>query len=113
MSSEKDLADLFKKWNNLNQDVAGSFQELDFSSIKDSRKIQREIEDYIYKILLQSAPSSILELLPEDCGTMELGLNTKTQKFYFLMEDPEDPGLILAITIDEEKNVEIIKDFQK
>jgi uncharacterized protein YdcH (DUF465 family) len=117
MSSQKNIVELFEQWENLNKDVAGSFQELDFSTIKNIRKEQRKIEDSIYEILLDSAPASILEILPDTCGEMELGLNTRSRKFYFLMEDPDQKEgedlRILAITIDKDKNVETIEDFEK
>lgn len=117
MSTSKNLTNLFDQWKSLNEKVAGSFQELDFSAIKNIRKEQRDVEDAIYEILRSSASSSLLEILPDTCGEMELGLNTKTRTFYFLMEDPdqkEDEELqILAITIDEDGNINTIKDFEK
>jgi hypothetical protein len=117
MSTPKNLANLFDQWERLNEEVAGSFQEFDFSAIKKVRNEQRDVEDAIYEILLDSAPSSLLEILPDTCGEMEIGLNTQARKFYFLMEDPdqeEDEEMkILAITIDETGKVETIKDFEK
>lgn len=117
MSTPKNLTNLFDQWKTLNEKVAGSFQELDFSAIKDIRKEQRDVEDAIYEILLDSAPSSLLEILPDTCGEMELGLNTQTRTFYFLMEDPDQKDdeelTILAITIDDVGNVETIEDFKK
>jgi len=117
MSTKKNIADLFKQWESLNKEVAGSFQEFDFSNVKDIRKQQRKVEDTIYEILLDSAPSSLLQILPDTCGEMELGLNTRSRKFYFLMEDPDQKEgeeiRILAITIDKDKNVDTIKDFEK
>ena len=111
------LKELFKEWEEKNDEVGKRFREFNISSLKEIRKEQRKIEDQIYKILLESAPSDIGNILPEDCGSMELGFEKGEQKFYFLMEDPdqkdEEKLKILAITIDHKRNVDSIKDFKK
>lgn len=117
MSISKTLEKLFKKWKTLNEKVGDSFGDFDFSTVREIREEQREIEDQIYSLLLESAPPKIKKILPDDCGTMEIGLNIETQTCYFLMEDPaqkEDEELkILAITIDSDGAVNTIKDFKK
>jgi hypothetical protein len=111
------LKELFNEWEKKNNAVGERFQEFDISSLREIRMEQRKIEDQIYNILLKSAPPDILKILPEDCGSMELGFEKSEQKFYFLMEDPdqndEETLKILAITIDQKRNVESIKDFKK
>ncbi|MFX0071659.1 MAG: hypothetical protein ACFFAO_11265 [Candidatus Hermodarchaeota archaeon] len=111
------LNELFKKWEELNNKVGELFGNFDLSSIKELRKQQREIEDEIYKILLDNAPDNIKKLLPEDCGDMEIGYKSDTNTFYYVMFDPEfedsEITKLLAITIDSDKNVNIIKDFKE
>lgn len=119
MPSQKSsaLKKLFNEWEEKNNAVGERFQEFDISSLKEIRIEQRKIEDQIYKILLKSAPPEIRKILPEDCGSMELGFEKREQKFYFLMEDPdqnnEEKLRILAITIDVSGTIESIKDFKK
>ena len=117
MSSEKNISQLFDKWQELNDKVQESFGKFDFDVIKEVRKDQRKYEDGIYSILLENAPEKIKSILPEDCGDLEVGFEAEGKKFYFLMEDPEEidsegPMKILAITVDIDKNVESIKDFK-
>ncbi len=116
MSINRDIKELFKDWNDLNNQVGQSFQEFDFSTLREFRDKQREIEDSIYLILLNSAPPELKKILPDECGSMEIGFDTKKSIFYFLMEDPEtienEELQILAITIDSDKNIEVIKDFK-
>ncbi|TXT62622.1 MAG: hypothetical protein BAJALOKI3v1_530001 [Promethearchaeota archaeon] len=63
----------------------------------------------------QKAPPDLKKILPQTPGEMEMGYEKKEQKFYFLMEDPEFADVeeihILAITIDADINIEMIKDF--
>lgn len=117
MPSKTNLEDLFKKWNELNKKVEGSFGTLDFGTIRKIRDKQREVEDKIYAVLVESAPPEIKSLLTEDCNDMEIGYEEAGNKFYFLMEDPdqfaEGPMRVLAITIDLNKNIEAIKDFKR
>jgi hypothetical protein len=117
MSSTRNLEELFKNWNDLNNKVESSFGKLDFNTIKKIRNKQRDIEDKIYRNVLNNAAEGLKKILPEDCGEMEVGFELKSKRFYFLMEDPEQsndgPMRILAITIDTNKKIEIIKDFQR
>ncbi|TXT61169.1 MAG: hypothetical protein BAJALOKI1v1_1170002 [Promethearchaeota archaeon] len=118
MSKEKKdiLKELFEKWEAKNEAVGENFQAFDISAVKEIRNEQRKIEDEIYSILLESAPANIRKILPEDCGSMELGFESTNQKFYFLMEDPaqapEEELRILAVTIDVDQNINLIKDFK-
>lgn len=115
---EKNLVDLYQKWNELNTQFSESFLRYEFDSIRDVRDKQRKIEDLIYSILLENAPDDIKKILPETCDVMELGYEPSTNKFYFLMEDPEEVNdnneeiKILAITIDSNKKINTIKNFQ-
>ena len=117
--SSKDLEDLFDKWFELNEQIGESFGELDFQTIKEYRKDQRKVEDIIYQILLNKAPENLKRFLPDTCGEMEIGFEVENQKFYFLMEDPEEESeeeeemKVLAITIDRFGNIETIKNFQR
>lgn len=118
MDDEPKLEDFFEKWNELNQKVGQSFGQFNFDEIKKHREQQRIIEDEIYKQLVQSAPEGIKKVLPEDCGELEIGYDTKDKKFYFLMYDPdqdpeEEPSRIDAITLNLKKEVGIIKDFEQ
>ncbi|TXT61738.1 MAG: hypothetical protein BAJALOKI2v1_10008 [Promethearchaeota archaeon] len=117
MAIPDNLPDLFQGWINLNKMVGSSFQTLDFSEIRKYRNQQREIEDKIYEILRNNAPAEIKDILPEECGQMEMGYEKTSGKFYYLMEDPEtqeseDELKILAITIDKDMNINTIKDFK-
>ncbi len=113
---EKNLGDLFQEWQNLNSQVADSLGEFEFASLKEARKKQSKIEDEIYSILLEIAPDDIKGILPKTCGEMEIGYEISKNIFYFLMEDPEheeeEDLIILAITIDSNKNVITIKNFK-
>ena len=81
MSSDFDLGEIFKNWQELNEKVGASFGEFDFDTIKKIRKQQRTIEDQVYAILLESAPDNIKKILPEDCGDMEIGYNINENVF--------------------------------
>ncbi len=115
MPSEKKIEDLFKKWNDLNKKVEGSLGTYDFDTIKVVRNEQAQIEDDVYAIVLKNAPEALKKFLPEDCGECEIGYETEGNKFYYLMEDPEEPCegpvKVLAITIDAAGKIETIKDF--
>lgn len=118
MSVEKNLEELFNKWNELNKKVGSSFGQFDFETIKKIRKEQRAIEDQVYEHVLQNAPDKIKKLLPEDCGEFEIGFDSEEKKFYFLMYDPdqevdEEPARVDAITFNLNKTVDIIKDFKQ
>jgi len=114
---EKSLTELFQEWQKLNNQVAESFGNFDFDSIKEIRKNQRIIEDSVFSILVNNAPDNIKKILPEDCGDMEVGYENENKKFYFVMIDPETEAdeeaevTLIAINIDINKNVEMIKDF--
>ena len=117
MPTTHNLEELFKKWNELNKKVENSFGKLDFNTIRKFRDKQRNIEDNIYSNVLNNAAEDLKKILPEDCGDMEVGLESESNKFYFLMEDPEqfddEPMRILAITIDINKKIEMIKNFKR
>lgn len=114
---EKSLAELFQEWQELNTQVAQKFGEFNFDSIKEIRKKQRIIEDLVYSVLLDSAPADIKKILPDTCGEMEIGYNSQNNKLYFVMFDPEyeesEEAILIAITIDENKKVETIKNFKE
>ncbi|MHA1343328.1 MAG: hypothetical protein ACTSQG_05045 [Promethearchaeota archaeon] len=117
-TSEKNLGELFQEWNEFNKKVGESFSNFDFETIKKIRKKQREIEDKVYSHLFQKASNELKGFLPEDCGSFEIGFNLSEKKFYFLMADPEQdddetPIKIWALTIDINKNIDVIKDFQE
>ena len=117
MSSETNLEDLFQRWNELNTNTGASLGSFDFDTIKKIRSEMRELEDKIYSILVESAPEDIKKILPEDCGEFEIGYNVTDKIFYFLTYDPEQededaPDEIIAITLDLNKKVEKIKNFQ-
>ncbi|MFW9937921.1 MAG: hypothetical protein ACFFD5_09745 [Candidatus Thorarchaeota archaeon] len=111
-----DLKDLFQKWNDLNTKAQASFGNFDFSKIKEIRTKQKKIEDSIYEILKNNASDQILNMLPDDCGQMEVGYDTEESVFYFVMFDPEfeeeDETKLIALTLDLNKNVSIKKDFK-
>ena len=110
------LNDYFQEWNALNSKVQESMAQFDFSNIKKIRESQKKIEDAIYEILKENAPENIKEIIPEDCGEMEVGYNTEGKKFYFVMIDPEteeeEEFKLIAITIDIEKVISKIEDFE-
>lgn len=119
MSESVSLRVLFKEWQEMNEKVSDSFGDFDFNSIKDIRKKQREIEDKIYVILLENADGNLKNILPEDCGEMEIGYESEEEKFYFLMFDPnqefeseDEPARITAIVFSADKTIEIIEDFK-
>lgn len=115
MSSKENLKEMFEEWNDLNSKAQESMGQFDFSNIKKIRASQKKLEDDIYEILKKNAPENIAEIIPEDCGEMEVGFDTEGNKFYFVMMDPEtvdDEELkLIAITIDIDNNITMIKDF--
>ncbi|MBD3254939.1 MAG: hypothetical protein GF383_07585 [Candidatus Lokiarchaeota archaeon] len=110
------LNSLFSRWNELNAQIAQDLGSFDFESIKKIRKEQKQIENSIYDEVLLKAPQDIKQILPEECGEMEMGYEMSKNKFYFVMEAPdqdeEGPMILDAITIDSSGNVELIKDFE-
>jgi hypothetical protein len=68
---------------------------------------------------LNNAPADLKKFLPETCGEMEIGFEIEKQKFYFLMEDPEEDSeddeemIVLAITIDKNGKIDTIKNFER
>jgi hypothetical protein len=116
MSSEANLKELFEKWNTYNEEVQKLMTGLDLTNVKKIRKKQQEIEDIIYVLLRENAPNKYLELLPEDCGELEVGYDLTNNEFYFVMIDPEtenDENIkLIAFSIDTDKSVNIIEDFK-
>ncbi|MEE9379725.1 MAG: hypothetical protein V3V33_16995 [Candidatus Lokiarchaeia archaeon] len=116
MSSQPNLKEMFLEWNDLNTKTQESMGQFDFSTIKEVRESQQKIEDAIYKILKENAPENIKEIIPEDCGEMEVGYNTEGKKFYFVMMDletiDEEEIKLIAITINLDKTISMIKDFK-
>jgi hypothetical protein len=116
MASKPNLRDMFEEWNTLNSNAQESMGNFDFETIKKIRESQKNLEDAIFEILKQNAPENIKEILPEDCGEMEVGYDTEGKTFYFVMVDEENSTdeevKLNAITIDTEKNVELIEDFE-
>ena len=116
MTSKPNLENLFQEWNELNISTQKSLGEFDFAKIKEIRAKQKEYEDSIFEILKDNAPDDIKKLLHDDCGEMEVGFESEEKRFYFVMFDPEfeedDEPKILAITIDLNKTVNLIKDFK-
>jgi len=124
MTAEQDLKSLFQEWNELNSQTQQSLGEFDFAKIKEIRKKQKVNEDLIFEILKKNAPEDIKALLPEDCGEMEVGYESEEKVFYFVMFDPEneindeseeesdEEIKLIAITIDTNKNINLIKDFE-
>jgi len=115
MASEPSLEGMFQEWNDLNKKAQESLGQFDFSKIKEIRKKQEKLEDSIFNILKDNAPDNIKKILPE-VGEMEVGFESEGNIFYFVMYDPEDeddenPKLI-AITLDANKKVDMIKDFE-
>ena len=116
MTSKPNLENLFQEWNELNIKAQKFLGEFDFAKIKEIRAKQKQSEDSIFEILKDNAPDDIKKILPDDCGEMEVGYELEENRFYFVMFDPEDedeeePKLI-AITIDVNKKVNLIKDFK-
>ena len=116
MSSQTNLNEMFQEWNDLNSEAQESMGKFDFANIKKIREGQKKIEDAIYEILKENAPEKIKEITPEDCGEMEVGYDTEGNKFYFVMMDPEteeeEEIKLIAITIDVEKVISMIEDFE-
>jgi len=116
MSSQPNLKEMFQEWNDLNTKAQESMGQFDFSNIKKIRANQKKIEDNIYEILKKNAPEKIKKIIPEDCGEMEVGYDTEGNKFYFVMIDPEfedeEEIKLIAITIDSDKAISMIKDFK-
>ncbi|MFX0076514.1 MAG: hypothetical protein ACFE96_13815 [Candidatus Hermodarchaeota archaeon] len=111
-----DLSKLFQDWNDLHIKAGESLGQFDFSQIKEIRKEQSNIENSIYEILKKHASDDILKILPESCGELEMGYNTKEKIFYFVMIDPEfedeEEIKLLAVAIDISNKVSVIKDFK-
>ena len=116
MTSKPNLENLFQEWNELNTDAQKFLGEFDFGKIKEIRAKQKQSEDSIFEILKDNAPDDIKKILPDDCGEMEVGYESEGKQFYFVTFDPEDEDedepKIIAITIDVNKNVSLIKDFK-
>ena len=109
MSSKQNLNEKFQEWNDLNLKAQESMGQFDFSKIKEIRGSQKKLEDDIFEVLKENAPENIKDMLPEDCGEMEVGFDTEGNKFYFVMMDPEtvdDEELkLIAIVIDTERKI--------
>jgi hypothetical protein len=116
MASKTNLKEMFEEWNELNTKAQEFMGQFDFASIKKIRADQKRIEDTIFDILKKNAPEDIKNILPEDCGEMEVGYDIEGKTFYFVMVDPEsesDEDIELnAITIDINKKISIIEDFE-
>jgi len=110
------LRELFKEWNELNNKAGASMGQFDFSTIKEIRKEQSKLENSIFEVLKKHAPDGILKILPEECGEMEMGYETKGNIFYFVMLDPEfiddEETKLLAVTINLKNKVDLIKNFE-
>ena len=110
------LTELFQEWNELNMKAGESMGQFDFSKIKEVRKEQTKVENAIYEILKKHASAEILKILPEECGELEMGYDTKGNIFYFVMLDPEfedeEEIKLLAVTIDVNNDITVIKDFE-
>ena len=116
MASRPNIKYLFKEWNELNLKVQESLGQFDLSNVKEIRVKQNAMEDSIYEILKENAGEEIIKILPDGCGEMEVGYEMEENRFYFVMFDPkyeeEDEPILIAITIDLNKNVGIIEDFK-
>ena len=116
MSSEANLKKLFETWNSYNEQVQELMAGFDLANVKKIRKKQQEIEDVIFVQLKENAPDDYSELLPEDCGELEVGYDTNNNEFYFVMIDPStenDENIkLIAFTIDVDKTVDVIEDFK-
>ncbi|TFG28741.1 MAG: hypothetical protein EU532_04550 [Promethearchaeota archaeon] len=114
---EKNLKNSFERWQELNKKVEESFGKFEFSAIKEVRKEQRKIEDSIYSILLENASEDLKNSLPSECGEMEIGYDMENKIFYYVMFDPDyeesEETKLMAITINLDKKVNIIKDFKE
>ena len=116
MASKPNIEDLFKEWNELNLKVQESLGQFDLSNVKEIRVKQNAMEDSIYEILKENAGEDLIKILPDDCGEMEVGYEMEENRFYFVMFDPkyeeEEEPILIAITIDLNKNVTIVEDFK-
>ncbi len=116
MASKPNLKEMFQEWNDLNSKAQESMGNFDFETIKKIREGQKKIEDTIFEILKENAPDPIKGILPEDCGEMEVGYDTEGETFYFVMIDEEDSTdedvKLNAITIDSNKKISMIEDFE-
>jgi phage anti-repressor protein len=116
MTAKSNLKEMFQEWNELNTKAQESMGNFDFETIKKIREGQKKIEDAIFEILKENAPEPIKEILPEDCGEMEVGYDTEGETFYFVMVDEEESTdeevKLNAITIDANKKISMIKDFE-
>jgi len=116
MASSVNLNDIFLEWDELNSQAQEAMGQFDFSKIKEIRAKQNKIEDKIFDILKEHAPENIQPMLPQDCGDMEVGYETKGKIFYFVTVDEEastDEDIKLdAFTIDINKRVSLIEDFE-
>ncbi len=114
---DENIKELFQSWNELNKQAEESFGQFEFTSIKEIREKQRTIEDSVYAILLENAPENLKQILPKDCGSLEIGFDTENKIFYFVMLDPNyedsEETKLLAITIDLNKKVSLIEDFKE
>lgn len=115
MSSKANITELFENWNKYNQEVQELMGNFDLANVKKIRKKQQEIEDNIYNLLKKNVPKDYIEMLPEDCGELEVGYDTTNNEFYFVMIDPtsedNDNIKLIAFTINTEELVNIIEDF--
>jgi hypothetical protein len=111
-----ELNDLFQEWNELNIKAGESMGQFDFTKIKEIRQSQSNVENSIYEVLRNNASDDLLKILPEECGELEMGYNTNDKIFYFVMIDPEfedsEETILLAVTIDLDKKVGLLKDFK-
>jgi len=116
MASKPNIKDLFNDWNELNLKVQESLGQFDMANVKEIRAKQTAIEDSIFEILKENAGEEVLKILPDGCGEMEVGYEMEENRFYFVMFDPkheeDDEPILIAITIDLNKNVTIIEDFK-
>ena len=116
MVSKPNIKDLFNDWNELNLKVQESLGQFDLADVKEIRAKQNKLEDSVYEILKENAGEDILKILPDGCGEMEVGYEIEENRFYFVMFDPkyeeEDEPILIAITIDLNKDVKIIEDFK-
>ena len=115
MSTEANLKELFESWNNYNKQVQELMGGFDLANVKKIRKKQQGIEDEIYVLLKKNAPNDYLEMLPENCGDLEVGYDTTNNEFYFVMIDPntenEENIKLIAFTINIDGLVNAIEDF--
>lgn len=108
--------EMVTKWNDLNQEAGMYMAKFDFDNIKKIRAQQVEVEDAVYQLLMEKAPVDIKKILPEDCSTMEVGVEVAEKKFYFVMEDPDfeesDEIVLKAFWIDADHNIGIEDNFK-